>query len=252
MIKGLFTAAASMKAASENLDVITNNLSNSETVGFKREEGVKRSFPELMMSHLESDKPAREIGSLGTGVKLDGTYADFRNGDFRYTEGDLDFALDGDGFFAVQTPDEVLYTRAGNFTLNEDGQLVTQQGYQVLGENGQPLEQVTGEEINIDGQGEIHSGLEGADRLQIVGFDDSNLLAHRGENLYETGDARQLDERPDDVQVKQFYLEESNVNIVKEMSNMIEKNRLYEANQKMITSMDETLGQAVTEIARLN
>lgn len=252
MIKGLYTAASSMKSVEDNMDVVSNNLSNADTVGFKRKEGVKRSFPELMMSRLQKNSRPREVGSLGTGVHLEETYTDFRPGDFRFTEGELDFAIDGDAFLAVQTPQGVMYTRAGNLTFNEADQLVTQQGYQVLGTDGQPLENVIGEEINIDGNGEIHSGLFGADSIQITAFDDSSLLSKRGENLYELGEAEQLAEIPAEVELKQYYLEDSNVNIVEEMVRMIEVNRLYEANQKTINALDESLGQAVNQIGQVH
>ncbi len=250
MIKGLFTAASSMVTSRQNLDVVANNLANTSTTGFKRQEGVKRSFPEVMMKRMEKSKPSEDIGRMGTGVHLTGTYTDFRNGNLRYTEGELDFALAGEGFFVVQTPEEIRYTRNGDFTLNQQGQLVTQQGYLVLGENEQPLQIIAGEEIFVDGSGFIHSGLEGADRMAVTAFDDQSLLTKTGQNGYQIGQAEEIE--AGEVLVKQFYLEDSNVNLVEEMTKMIEKNRLYEANQKLITVIDENLGQAVNEIARLN
>lgn len=240
-----------MKATSDNMDVVTNNLSNAESTGFKRKEGVQRSFPEMVMSRLKQDKPARELGSLGTGVHLEGTYTDFRDGDFRYTEGDLDFAIDGDAFFVVETPEGEMFTRAGNFSLNQEGHLVTQQGYPVLAGNGQPLENIPEEEVWIDENGVIQSGLQGGEELQLASFTDSNFLSKRGENLYQVGEAER-EAVPEEVSVRQYYLEESNVDIVEEMVNMIEVNRLYEANQKTITAMDDTLGQAVNQIADLS
>ena len=251
MIRGLYTAASSMKSVKDNMDVVSNNLSNADTAGFKRKEGIKRSFPELMMSRLQKNEKPQEVGSLGTGVHLEETYTDFRSGDYRFTEGELDFALDGDAFFAVQTPQGVMYTRAGNFSFNQADQLVTQQGYQVLGTDGEPLENIIGDEVRVDGNGVIHSGLFGADSIQVAVFDDSSLLAKRGENLYEIGVAEQLEAVPEEIEVKQYYLEDSNVNIVEEMVRMIEVNRLYEANQKTITALDDTLGQAVNQIGEV-
>ena len=250
MIKGLFTAAASMVATQRNLDVVTNNLANVGTTGFKRKEGVRSAFPELMMSYLEGGNPVREIGSLGTGVYLEETYTDFSSGNYRYTGNDLDFALEGDAFFRVMLPEEtILYTKNGNFTLNEVGQLVTEQGYPVMGVRDQPLTIIPGEEIKIDGQGQIHSGLEGSEQIAVTGFDNPNSLLKQGGNLYTIGGA--VEEEVEEFCLKQFYLEDANVNIVEEMVKIIEKNRLYEANQKTITGIDENLGQAVNEIARL-
>ncbi len=249
MIKGLFTAASSMVATRRNLDVVANNLANADTTGFKRKEGVRQSFPEMMMSRIEKQKPTKEIGSMGTGVFLEETYTDFSSGEFQYTGKGLDFAIEGDGFFMIQGSDQVFYTKNGDFTLDSEGYLVTQQGYHVLGNNQQQLQVVEGEDINIDAEGRIHSGLQGADQIGIASFNDQSLLQKIGENLYQTGEAEE--ELAENFQVRQYYLEGSNVNIVEEMVKMIEKNRLYEANQKMITAMDENLGQAVNEIGQV-
>ncbi len=195
MIKGLYTAAASMLATSRNLDVVTNNLANTDTDGFKRKEGVYSSFPEVMIARLQSAKPDRELGTTGTGVFLEESYTDFRPGNYRYTGQPLDFAIEGNGFFQIEVPDAeattidelepavatelseqpdmattVMYTKNGDFTINQAGQLVTQQGYRVLGANGQPLVVTEAEEIQITGSGDIVSGLQGGEALGVVSF----------------------------------------------------------------------------------
>jgi len=168
-------------------------------------------------------------------------------GKMKYTGNDLDLAIEGNGFFVVETPQGKKYTRNGNFRLNHQNQIVTQQGYPVLGERG-PLQTINGREINISEDGQVYLGDLKGDSFLIVDFNDKDLLNKGGDNLYELGEARE--EINKDFNLKQGYLEDSNVKIVQEMVKMIETNRLYELNQKMIQNSDNILSKAVNEIAR--
>ncbi len=253
MIKGLYTAASSMMATRDNLDIVSNNLANADTTGYKRDKGVNKSFPEMVISRIEKNEESKKLGELGTGVELDESYTDYSPGSFKHTENDLDLAIRGNGFFTVETPRGEMLTRNGNFNLNENGELVTQSGYPVLGVDRQPITAGNGV-VNIEGNGGVYNNSGETGELLIVDIGENNLLEKRGENLYQLRESEngggELQEA-ENYQVVQGYLEQSNVNIIEEMTKMIEVNRLYEANQKAITTMDGTLEQAANEVGRL-
>lgn len=252
MMKGLYTSASSMMATRRNLDIVSNNLANSSTTGYKKDNGIKRSFPEMLIERIEKGKNPRELGGIGTGVHLDGNYTDFTEGSLRSTGNDLDFAIQGGGFFVVDTPDGRRYTRNGEFTLNQEGELVTHTGYPVLNQEDEVINLEAGNEgeINVDGDGNIYIGDElQEEQIQLADFDDYRVLDKEGENLYSRGEA---EEQPaDNSQILQGSLEGSNVKIVEEMSKMIETNRLYESNQKVIQTMDNTLDKSVNQVGRI-
>ena len=247
MIKGIYTASSGMLVSQRRLDIISNNLANVNTTGYKKESTIKESFPEMMMQKIESNS-REDIGELGTGVRLKKSYTDFSLGHIKKTDNRLDLAIKGDGFFVIRTPEGRRYTRNGNFSLNQEGQIVTQQGYPVLGKNGNPIQTIEGRDIDIDKNGQVYLGdLEG-NQLQIVNFNDSENLIKKGENLFESKNGQAVEQNAGDFQLLQGYLEGSNVNTVKEMTKMIEVNRLYEAQQRVIKKADSTLGKAVNQV----
>jgi len=244
MIKGLYTSSSSMITNEERLNIISNNLANISTNGYKVDEGIQRSFPEVLISRLEGRRKPTSLGKIGTGVSMAGSYTDFKQGSLVQTGGKLDLALEGRGFFVVQTPSGLRYTRDGNFTLNNRGQIVTQQGYPVLGERG-PLQTIEGRDIIVSSDGRLHLGNVRGDRLLIVDFPDQNSLEKVGNNLY-LSEAEGEPAR--EYSIMQGFLENSNVNVIQEMVKMIQVNRYYEANQKVITIMDSTLDKAVNSV----
>ena len=248
MIKGLYTAASSMMTNRRNLDIISNNLANATTTGYKKDAGIKKSFPEILINRLQQGEN-KELGQLGPGVQLDLSYTDFQTGAVKATDNKLDLAIKGKGFFVVQTSEGKRYTRNGDFSLNQQGQIVTQTGNPVLNKNDVPLTVPEGQEIKIDGKGQLSVDNHVRGTLQIVDFNNKSLLTKQGENLYKKGQAREI--TAVDYQIKQGYLEQSNVKVVEEMAKMIETNRLYEANQKVIKTMDNTLGQAVNQVGKV-
>ena len=250
MIKGIYTSASGMLSTQRRLDIISNNLANANTSGYKKESAVKESFPEMVMQKIEGNS-REEIGELGTGVRLEQSYTDFSMGSKRRTGNQLDMAIKGDGFFAVETPTGQKYTKNGNFSLNRDGQIVTQQGYPVLGENGEPIQTIEGRDINIDQDGQVYLGELEADSIQVVDFANREELVKSGENLFTyNGDQADI-QQTEDYQLLQGYLEGSNVNTVREMTKMIEVNRLYQAQQRVIKKADSTLDKAVNQVGRV-
>lgn len=248
MIKGLYTAASSMLALETSINVTTNNLSNANTNAFKRDQAIKESFPEVLISRLEKGKKTSSLGSLGTGVRIAETYTDHTSASLKKTDNVLDLAIVGDGFWVVDTPNGNRYTRAGNFSLNQEGFVVTQQGYPLLGVNG-PIQVLDTTEISVTEQGEVYLANSYSDDLLVVDFPNRQLLEKQGDSFYQfNGDEVELSS---DYRIKQGYLEMSNVNIVQEMTKMIAANRHYELNQRVISNTDNTLEKAVNSIGRL-
>ncbi|GMO59357.1 MAG: flagellar basal-body rod protein FlgF [Termitinemataceae bacterium] len=281
MIRTFYTGASGMRAQQWKLDAVANNLANADVDGYKKDVTVFKSFPELLIRRMGDDGVYKHpfgsadvspiIGKLGTGVEFNELYTDHDQGAMKESGSDFDAALDGKGFFTVMTPRGERYTRNGAFHLGKEGLLETREGYPVMGENG-PLH-VKANNFQIDKAGNVWVNAEYAgedlvdrsrntwddtvmlDTLKIVKFEKDRYLKKEGENLYLTseysGEAElmEADERP---VVYQGFTEASNVNPVIEMVQMIEVNRAYEANQKVIQSGDNMLGTLINQIARVS
>lgn len=256
MVRGLYTSAIGMMTQMQKMDVITNNIANADTTGFKKDSTVVQSFSEELTKRLDDPKYRlikhnKGIGDMSLGVFVDQVTTDFSFGSFEQTGGTLDLAINGDGFFAIDFVDAQgnvveKYTRDGSFTLNANGTLVTADGYPVVGENGAIT--ISNGVINIDENGNVYSNNEFVDKIKMVAFENNETLRKYGNNLYD-----RIDEsvETDFVgTVIQGRLETSNVNSVQEMVKMITASRVYEANQKMIQTHDSTLSRAVNDIAK--
>lgn len=257
MIRGLYTSAAGMLVQWSRQDVEANNLANVNTVGFKRDVTLVKQFPEMLVmrsqdAYINTSKGKMELrvltGLLGTGAQVEKVVPLFEEGQFHETQNKLDLAIHGDGFFTVQTPQGIRYTRNGAFTMNDKGELVNEEGYYVLGEGGRIT--LNGKNIAFGEDGTVYVDGALTDRLRITRFPDKTGIEKVGHNLYI--DIMGVNETvpPNEVEVKQGYLELSNVNTVTEMSRMIEVMRTYEANQRMIQSQDETLNMAINTIGK--
>jgi flagellar basal-body rod protein FlgG len=270
-----------MRAQQWKLDATANNLANVDVDGYKKDITIHKAFPELLIRRMDDDgvyphpfgsgDAAPIIGTLGMGVEYNELYTDFQQGAMKETQSDFDMALDGKGFFAVETPWGERYTRNGAFHLGKEGFLETKEGYRVLGENG-PLK-VKANNFQVDKQGAVWINAEYADEelvererntwddtirldtLKIVEFDRDRFLEKQGSNLYRDTDVSGAAfimgeiERP---RVVQGFTEASNVDPVLEMVHMISVNRAYEANQKVIQSGDSMLGTLINQVARVN
>lgn len=247
---GIYEVLSGALTQEKRLEVITNNLANVNTVGFKKDRPL---FEEI---HPLGADPAPS----GSGVSPVPVYAALRDiipdlsaGPIRTTGEPLDVAVEGEGFFSIQTPQGVRYTRGGSFTLDAQGQLVTQSGFPVLGTGG-PITLPPGS-VNIDSDGKISvKGTEvGAqatevDTLPIVQFPESVRLKKVGETLFEANGAG----APSiEGRLLQGALEGSNVNPVEEMISMIQVSRLYESAQKAIQTADEVASKAANDVGRL-
>lgn len=248
MIKGIYNAASGMLVNQERLNITANNLANANTTGFKKDQAVQKSFRDIIISRIEGNKKRVELGSLGNGTVMDSSYTDYTQGSLKETGNKLDLALEGSAFFVIQTPEGIRYTRDGNFALNNRGQIVTQQGYLVLGERG-PIQTIDGMSIDVGSDGQLYFEEIRGDRFQIVEIRELQSMGKTGDNLYSVDE--DMVENAIDFEIKQGFLEGSNINIVQEMVEMIQLSRNYEATQKVITTMDSTLEKAVNVVGRL-
>jgi flagellar basal-body rod protein FlgG len=289
MIRGIYTGASAMVAKINQMNVIANNLANVNTTSFKNDIMTFKALPEMIARRVNDDgikvfplgsidtRPV--VGRLGTGVESSEVFTQQTQGSLRATENPFDFALEGDGFFSVLTPNGERYTRDGAFNINPNNQLVTKEGHLILGENGPIIIKINN--FNVDKLGNIfqdqslqeplerpvqinESGLQGEtliDRFKIVRFARDRYLKKEGASFYinseASGPALNWKELPQrygkelSMKVIQGFLETSNVNPVKEMVKMIEVQRSYEASQKTITSGDESLGQLLRLIVNI-
>lgn len=215
--------------------VIANNLANAETAGFKKEVPA--------FSQILSQAGERFQFQGDTDLRIA-----FLQGDIRKTGNDLDLAIEGPGFFKIQTPEGVRYTRGGNFTLNKDKVLVNSEGFPVLGEGG-PIT-IYGQNVTIKMDGSVASGANEIGKIDLANFTDLGILKKEGKNLLNLNDEVREEKVPD-PQILQGALETSNVNAVEEMIQLLDAHRSYEACLKAIQSDDSMDSKAVNELGRV-
>ena len=260
MVRGLYTAWTGLRNEEKRMDVVTNNIANADTTGFKKVDVTAQSFERHLAVKIDDPTVGinlkQGIGGMNPGVKIGETYYDMSQGNFRQTEDQYNFALSGNGFFTISTTNKsgetsTRYTRDGDFTVTRDGYLVTKDGDYVLAEGGNRIQIPDANlvKISVNEMGEIYSGNNYVAKLQLVDFQSYDALSSYGENMYEAVDGAV--QTPAQAKVTQGYLEMSNVNMVTEMVDMIAISRAYETNQKMVQAIDQTLDKAVNEIGRL-
>lgn len=256
MIRSHYIAASGMLLQRRKMEAITNNIVNVETSGYKRDNLISRSFDDVMIERIHDNgglnqqrivSRRRNVGPLDFGVHVDYLDTDFAQGYLETSELPTDFALIGDAFFVLESPEGERYSRSGALTVNAEGYLTNADGYYVQGQNGRIY--TGGLDFAVDEQGNISVAGVYADTFSLVNFPDPNALRKQGHNLY-SGPAG-LARPATDYQVRQYALEGSNVEIAREMVDMMMVYRVYETNQRMLTMIDETLGKAVNDIARL-
>ncbi|MES0491570.1 MAG: flagellar hook-basal body protein [Leptospirales bacterium] len=281
MIRGLYTGASGMEAMQHKMNVVSNNLANVDKTAYKKDTVVFKTFPEMLIHRTNDDgvgwtpmgsfDQSPVVGKLGTGVEVNEVFTRFTQGALKRTTQQSDIALNGDGFMVVQTNRGAKLTRSGAFILNKDGFLVTPDGFPVLGENG-PIKVArnnyriteTGEVWINDVIGNDPSNIHGLDKnkwenpvlldtLQIRNVENPRHLNKEGNSFYGTTPESGEPYRPDSDKMPQIYqgfLEASNVNLVREMVNMIEVQRSFEMNQKAISTHDSMLGTLISQVPK--
>lgn len=291
MLKGLYTAAAGMMTQQRRHDTVSSNIANLQTPGYKQQTTTIRSFPELLMQLQEGGEPAKQIGTLTTGVFAEENLFQFLQGDVRETSRPGDFALisdiqlpniqfdssgkaiiDGEvtfqpqAFFTLQGMDgQERYTRNGQFQLDENGRLMNQDGLSVLGRDGQPIiiADIPFDQVSVSGNGMLVNRANGLpmvnDNMEILQLRISrvdnpyDLIREGNGNFYLSADAvpAVIVDDADAVEVKQGFIEGSNVDPAQSMVDLMTALRMYEANQKVIQYYDKSLEKAVNEIGRI-
>ena len=238
MERGLYIAASGMIAEQVRQDQIANDLANASTTGYKADRSAQRSFGEML---LQNSSTGATIGSLGLGAHIAEIRTDLSQGPLRQTGESLDVALNGAGFFAVQTPNGVRYTRDGELTLDASGRLATSTGLPVLGTNGQPITVGSADNLTIAPDGTVSSGARTVGTLAVVGLSNPQK---QGDVLF----AGTPTARPAGTEVVQGSLEGSGVDPVRTMVDMIASLRAFESSQRVIHAIDDTVGKAVSSV----
>lgn len=261
MMRALWTAASGMVAQQFNVDVISNNLSNVNTTGYKKE---RAEFKDLLYQTLERAYIMENQGKpvnlqVGFGVMPAATVKNFETGNFEKTDNPLDLAIDGEGFFMVMGPaGQIQYTRDGSFKISiteEGGKITTSDGFPLLDDTGNEIIlNVDVSKLNISSSGELsYTDETGAvvplgQTIGLVKFPNKFGLESTGRNLYAENSATGMAVNDAEIGrksiISQGFLEASNVQTVEEMVKLIVAQRAYEINSKAIQSADEMLGMA--------
>lgn len=271
MLRGLYGAAAGMIAQQQRQEMLTNNLANANTPGYKADQASLRAFPNMLIKAMDTQGPkgaqAPIIGELTTGVYLQERMPNFRQGDINETGNSTDIALlqgvlpEGESgrpgalFYTIQSNDEILYSRNGNFTIDGAGFLTTTEGQYVLSTNGEPL-QVGDENFTLDPNGTITSS-DGAviGQINLAYAEDPMLLVKEGDGLLRYTEEGELPTAIGNAeinyQLQQGFIERSNVDASQTMTEMMSAYRSFEANQRILQAYDQSLDKAVNEVGRL-
>ncbi len=266
MLRGFYTAASGMISQQRHQEVLSNNIANENTPGYKADQATLRAFPEMLLQAINTQKvPAASglkvqtnhpIGSLNTGVYVQEHIPDHAQGDIRETGLATDLALvngelpdeNGSVFFTVQGENgETQYTRSGNFTIDGQGFLVTNEGYYVLDHTGRPI-QTDGMTYTVSHDGVLQTGDQSIP-LGISYIANTNALTKEDNGLFR-GEADPLPAQAS-FSVQQGALEQSNVDTMQTMTEMMESYRMFETNQRVLKAYDESMGKAVTEVGRI-
>lgn len=257
MIKGLYTAYTGMINEQNRMDTLANNLANVDTTGFKKEGATSQAFGDILKFEIKDKSEyylTKRMGVTNPGVRIGENYTDWSEGALHETDNTFDLALSGMGFFRIEFTDKggntsVKYTRDGSFTLNQKGELVTKDGDYVLSSTGAHIVLDPNDWASVNAMGQIYQNDALVATIGTTDFADYNYLEHYGENLWQTVPG--ATEQPANTKILSGYLEQSNVNTVEEMVNMIAIQRQYESNQRVITTLDGTLQIAANDLGKL-
>lgn len=265
-------------AQQRNVETIANNVANANTPGFKKDQVV---FKEYLAALEKADqqgvdlpekdwKPEdfyRSYNAEDSFVKVDGSYTVHEQGQLTPTGNFFDNALNGPGFYEVLAPNGVRYSRKGSFSINADGKLVTDQGFLVLSKDAPPVAGTDGKmnlatspesrainvgnaKFSINLEGEVFSGANKVADLSVVEFTDVHALKKEGNSLFINPDQQNIKVGDIKTSIHQGFIEQSNVNAVAEMSNLINANRNFESIQRVIKTYDNMSAKAVNEISK--
>lgn len=248
MFKGFYNLTSGMLTQGRNLDVISNNMTNVATAGFKADKYTASTFDEVLWSRVgNKDKSYADLGRQSYILASSQLYTDYTQGSFDETGLPLDFAIEGDGYFAVETAGGRAYTRAGNFLLDGEGYLSLPGQGRVLDTTGAPLQLVT-DKITTDRFGGIYDASGGfLGRLGVYSFADNAQLSKNAQGLF-TSDAQPT---LSTATVHSGMLERSNVDLIKQMVDMMSSQRAYQSAAQISKMYDQLMTKATTDVGRL-
>lgn len=251
MLRSFYIAGTGMLVQREKMDVLTNNIVNIDTTGYKKDKLISSTFKDMMIKNTNDPyviSKTNMVGLQNTGIHVEEMVTSFEQGNLEETGRFADAALQNEGFFVIGTKDGNRYTRSGNFAVDGDGYLVNSDGFYVRGEADRIY--VGNNEFTIDEKGNIYTDEILTDKLKIVAFDDLTGLRKEGNNLYMNYSAGQVRETTD-TKVMQGYLESSNVDMSEELVNMMAYSRAYDLNQRVLKMVDESLEKTVNQVGRV-
>lgn len=258
MVRGLYTAYTGMINEQKRLDAISNNIANANTTGYKRESISSQSFDDVLTIKIKDASEGylnRAIGDMSLGVKVGEVYTDYTQGSVRQTGNTYDLAIQGEGFFNVNVENQngevsTKYTRDGNFVMTSDGYIVDAYGNHLQGESGDIQVPVDASSISINSMGQIYADNTYVDTIILTDFEDYDYLEKFGDNFYSPVDGAETKDATGTI--LQGFTEQSNVNSVYEMVNMITVTRVYEANQKVMKTIDNMIDLAVNSVGKVS
>ena len=256
MSGGIYMAASGALAYEKRLEILSNNLANANTAGYKRDHGYFKPFVLSPDNAVAADNttPIYQSQASDFWTQLY-SKTDFSAGSLKNTGNGFDLALVGRGFFCVQAPDGDRYTRCGNFMLNSDGVLVSREGWPVAGDGGEIKIKAKGVAVeklqfSVDEQGIVSVDGSQKGRLRLVDFQNPDNLEKVGNTYFKPRSLNDQGTEVEEIQVTQGFLEGSNVEVVRAMTEMIEVLRGYESYQKVIKSIDDTNSKVINDVGK--
>lgn len=256
-MEAIYALLSAMKGQQRQMDAVSNNLANTNTTAYKADKVLFREYyNEMTGQDLESEEEKFAHGEFISPMSRGGTSfvmpdhvsPSMERGPYRPTDNPFDLALRSDGFFVVETPHGTRYTRNGQFLRDAEGFLVNNSGHRVQGLKGDIP--VNGKAFSVGEDGAVMVDGRSVDTLRIVGFPQQSRLTKLGSSYWAPGSTEQKPFKPEFISIEQQVLESSNVDTVKEMVDMIQVNRSYEASQKLLRSLDN-LDEQVISIAKV-
>lgn len=243
MDNALYVELSRQMVLRRHMDIIANNIANSDTTGFKVESLMEKTEPAAPANTAPGLKPVNFV--LDNGLARN-----FNQGSLKRTGGDFDLALEGQGFFTVTTPEGERYTRDGSFTLDPSGQITTSAGDAVMGDGGPIVVDPQRGPVAIAADGTVSQAGAPIGRIRIVTFDNLGALEKTGDNLFRN--SSNLQPKPAEARVRQGFLESSNVSPVIEINRMIEVSRSYQRIAEMIDTGAELSRRSIERLGRVN
>ncbi|WP_144696989.1 flagellar hook-basal body protein [Fictibacillus phosphorivorans] len=275
MLRGFYNAAAGMLAQQRKQEILTNNMANANTPGYKADNASLRTFPTMLLQHMGETENGKKLpnnypigpAALSTGVYVQETTPNFLQGDMRETGIKTDMALlqgqvpvdpetgkPGGLFFRLNVNGEERFTRNGHFSVDAEGSLVTPEGYYVLGTDGNPIT-VRSDNFTVNKDGMVLDNGAVAGQIDVAYITNPNDLVKEGTGLFRldgNGNAPSALGNPNiTYNVQQGFVERSNVNTEQTMTEMLTAYRAFEANQKVLQAYDRTMEKASNEIGRI-